>query len=236
MKRRTLPFHWLLGMSLIVLLGLLWVVASRLSAPQVAGSLSDALEPNNRLRFSGAASPCLMQEAEPNDGVRAATDQPPLCENRAIPATLPEGDSDDLFWIEVERAGTVEIALSEMMPERDYDLYLYDSAQRLLAFSKEHGNLPERIVLGVDEGRYLIRVYPFAGRNDERYILRWHAETAAPLASPTLAAPAPTLPAPPVEPEQQGARGQKDEKEKDDKEDEGGKEEKDEKDKENEDD
>lgn len=208
MKAGSVPFHWMFGLGIAALLALLLLVAPRLAPPGLVGDA--ARGEAGRTAFAGAPLPCLMEEAEPNDGVRAATAQPALCAGSAIPATLPEGDSDDLFWIEVEQAGTVTIALSEIMPERDFDLYLYDSSQRPLASSAQHGFLPEKIVAPLDAGRYLIRVFPFAGRSDERYIVRWQLDVSPSAPSATIVPP--TL-APPDETEREGARRPKEEKE-----------------------
>ncbi len=175
MKIPSYPAHWLVGLLIVLLLA-----ATLLLPPRF-------LDSNEGLALSGSPAarlPCAVEEVEPNDGVGAASRTPPLCSQRPIPGTIPEGDSDDLYRLEVREAGMVQIVLSEILPQTDLDLYLYDATEQLLASSAGHGNLPERLQVEVAAGSYWLRVYPFSGHQSERYVVRWNMQPAA--ATPTL--------------------------------------------------
>lgn len=187
MQGSGVPFHWLLGALMTGMLVMLLVAAPRFVAPTATTDGAEAAP-----LFAGAAQPCLLQEAEPNDGLRAATDHARLCPATTILGTLPDGDSDDLYWVEVDAPGTLAVKLGAIMPERDYDLYLYSEGQALLAESKQHSNLPEQLELPVDAGRYLVRVHPFAGRSADPYVLRWQLAPAPTAETEEPEAPAAT--------------------------------------------
>src|SRR5688572_971449 len=123
MKQEGVPFHLILG-GVILLLLLLSVAAMGLF-PEEERTKLDMATPES--------VPCMAEEREPNDRIEAADNNPALCPDVAVPGTLRRGDQEDLYRIVVPEEGVVEIELREIMPERDFDLYLYDAAHDLIA-------------------------------------------------------------------------------------------------------
>jgi hypothetical protein len=116
---------------------------------------------------------CLTAEKEPNNTASDADSNPPLCPDAALAGTLPSGDDNDVYRIEVAQAGTLVADLWDIPPGTDYDLFVYDKDRQKIGESREFGTEPEHIEVSVEPGKYYLRVNPYAGRSDQNYHLRW---------------------------------------------------------------
>ena len=110
---------------------------------------------------------------EPNNGFSHADSNPPLCPDVTLAGTLLPGDENDLYRIEVAQRGTLIVDLWDIPPGIDYDLFVYNEQEQKIGESREAGTKAEHIEVSVQPGKYYLRVYPFTGRSDQDYHLRW---------------------------------------------------------------
>jgi len=84
----------------------------------------------------------------------------------------PEKD-DDWYYIRVGKTDPINISLSSIPLGTDYDLYLYDSDENLLASSRKPGSADEHIhYIPESAGEYFILTHPYRGCSDtDSYIL-----------------------------------------------------------------
>ena len=96
---------------------------------------------------------------EPNDDMYARANGP-LVPELIYYGTLPEGDPQDHFYIELPGDCAVELWLTDISAGHDYDLYLRNAQGTLLARSSPYGAADEHIVTGIfPQGRYYTQVY-----------------------------------------------------------------------------
>lgn len=117
--------------------------------------------------------PAAWTRYEPNDTFAAAYG--PLTAGRIYEAYIwPAGDQD-YFYIDVtSTTADITASLTHLPAGVDYDLYLYDTALRLVAQSAHYGNADEFIRFRpAAPGRHFVRIYPYQGANkDQPYRLR----------------------------------------------------------------
>ena len=135
----------------------------------LSGSISSAAQP---LASELAASPTSIDVCtEPNDVAQQA--QGPLLCDTTYYCLLEKNWDLDFFYIDLTGPVVITIDLTDIPPASDWDLYLYDSEVKELAYSVEAGNSPELIAHDISEpGRYYIAVECYDGpRNDYPYTL-----------------------------------------------------------------
>jgi hypothetical protein len=85
-------------------------------------------------------------------------------------------DKSDYYYFTSSSGVPVQIALTNIAPGADYDLYVYeyDGQYRLIASSDGTGNVDEKISFAPVQGRtYYVRIYQFDGfSNQQPYHLR----------------------------------------------------------------
>jgi hypothetical protein len=118
-------------------------------------------------------APCLTVETEPNNTANDADYNDPFCPDREIEGKLPLGDDYDIYRIEVAQAGTLVADLREIPQGTDYDLLVYNADRQKIAESRKNGTASEHIEVDIQKGKYYLMVYPFAGRSEQSYRLRW---------------------------------------------------------------
>lgn len=119
---------------------------------------------------------CLSLDLEPNNASASALQQPPLCQGRIVPGTLPQNDPGDYYRLVLTSASTVNIDLFDIALGGDFDLYVYDRDLIEIAVSRNNSNSDERIgPLPLSSGTYYIRVYPDPTEpgGARSYNLRW---------------------------------------------------------------
>jgi hypothetical protein len=116
----------------------------------------------------------VLWEAEPNDAIDAGANGP-LVPGLIYHGTLPEGDPQDYFYIDLPGDRTVELWLTTIPAGHDYDLYLRNAQGTLLARSSQYGSVDEHIVTGIlPQGRYYIQVHHYSpGGSAQPYSLRF---------------------------------------------------------------
>ncbi len=100
---------------------------------------------------------------EPNDSPAQASG--PLLP--AVPVQSWIGYEDDLDWYAVDAdTGALAVNLTGIPAGTDYDLYLTDGNQNILAYSDSLGTVDEGLTLAVPRGRYYVEVRSSAGSSD----------------------------------------------------------------------
>ncbi len=120
--------------------------------------------------------PCLDTEVEPNNASANALQRLPLCQSVVLRGTLPVGDPDDYYRIQLNNESVVTVDLFDMTPGSDFDLYLYDENLETVAISRNSGTANEQITPRiVSAGTYYIRIYPNPNVTGgaRTYALRW---------------------------------------------------------------
>jgi hypothetical protein len=132
-------------------------------------------------------TPCLTMEDEdsyPNNLRSEAANNPSVCENVWLTGALPNDDPQDYHKIEVSNSGTLKVDLSNIPQGTDYDLYLYDSNNPVPIAESTQTNDSECIQYDVLPGFYYLRVFPYQGRSDDEYLLKWQLNN--PVTCPTV--------------------------------------------------
>ncbi len=123
-----------------------------------------------QLHMSPAPTPSGEDNFEPNDTFEQATG-PLIYEQTYRSYIWDEGDSDTYLLV-VDSGGTIAVNLTDIPSIADYDLFLYNQAEDLLASS----NLVvdrERIQQYLGPGMYYVAVLSFAGfSRNEPYALQ----------------------------------------------------------------
>ena len=114
-----------------------------------------------------------MEEIEPNNTASEADKNLSLCEDEWVAGKLPNGDSNDIYWIHVDRDGTLVVNLKDIPPGTDYDLFVYNEQKQQIGESRRFGTAPEEVKISVHPGKYYLRVYAYAGHSDQNYHLMW---------------------------------------------------------------
>ena len=97
---------------------------------------------------------------EPNDSMIRAFG--PLVPGQEYQAYVSAKDDVDYFYLEIETPQTVKITLTDIPPERDYDLYLITGEEDILSSSASSGQEEERIVYTTSSvGVFYVLVLPF---------------------------------------------------------------------------
>jgi hypothetical protein len=118
----------------------------------------------------------VLWELEPNNVSAEANG--PLAFGLTYFGTLPAGDPQDYFYMDLPGDRGVELWLTHIPGGHDYDLYLRDEQGSILLRSNEYGDADEHIVTGnLALGRYYIQVHHYsAGGTTQPY----HLEVATP--------------------------------------------------------
>lgn len=120
-------------------------------------------------------TPCDWDLLEPNNEWCSAH---PISSNVPIQSYIcAPGDTKDYYRIEITTLNPISIDLTDIPPETDYDLYLYDfealQQQKSLAKSAHFENRDEHITYQpLHTGIYFIRVCPYGGWSTSPYTLR----------------------------------------------------------------
>ncbi len=123
---------------------------------------------------------------EPNDSPSQAYG--PLASSQTYAAYIWDETDDDYYYYFVPTAGRVNVALSHIPADCDYDLYVYyyyDGAYQDVAHSITWTNRSEHVTfVAVLERTYYIRVYRYDGfSNLQPYhlVVEWQSEIFLPL-------------------------------------------------------
>lgn len=123
------------------------------------------------------ALPCLTVEQEPNNTSAQALERLPLCKGIALTGTHPNQNEEfDIYRLEVEESGTIIIDLTNIPPNANYDLYLYNNINnQSIARSENQNNENEQIRHSVSPGRYYLNVVAEGNqRSNDPYLLKWN--------------------------------------------------------------
>lgn len=102
------------------------------------------------------------QEVEPNNRFSEANG--PLVSNQVYNGIFSANDKNDLFYIYLPSPSSIEILLTNIGANEDYNLVLYDMDKEQIAFRGELGNSNEHITpLPVPRGKYYILVFNHSG-------------------------------------------------------------------------
>ncbi len=105
---------------------------------------------------AAGALPAAADTFEPNDTLAQAYG--PLSPGVPLQSYIADVDDQDWYYFDAE-AGNVNITLTGIPTSADYDLYLTDGEENILAFSDNLGNAGETIAESLPAGgRYWIRV------------------------------------------------------------------------------
>ncbi len=103
-------------------------------------------------------------EREPNNSCVQANG--PVVSGLIYYSALPDGDKSDYFYFDLDTTHRVDIWLTNIPSQNDYDLYLYRPCENLWAKSDRYGNVDEHIpqtgILELEAGRYYVRVYNYS--------------------------------------------------------------------------
>jgi hypothetical protein len=163
--------------------GLLIGIPTLVRTDNTAGRIS-RLRPSNLMDYLVHTAPPKIVDAsiyEPNDTFADAFG--PLDEGSVYSAFMHEMDGD-FYYIEVDTLDPIEIYLADIPEEADYDLYLLNSEEYLVAYSEGEA-ASEYIIYEPDEpGTYYIVVESYIGHNLEQpYQLQamFNGKTAPPI-------------------------------------------------------
>ena len=106
---------------------------------------------------------------EPNNSMQTATS---IANNVTIKdANIHLPTDNDYYKFTLNATSNVNINLSHIPDGCDYDLKLYNSENKQLAFSARAGNNPESIMTALNAGTYYIHVYSYTGCSSSYYHL-----------------------------------------------------------------
>jgi hypothetical protein len=130
------------------------------------------------LRSDTLNLPCGNQDSEPNNRFSEAVAQPLLCPATQLTGTANRKiDLVDFFRVNVEQTATLQIDLTNLPPNSDFDLYLYNETGLPQGVGSQSGSQNEQIRVSATPGRYFIGVYAIVDDpNSTTYTLRWVAE------------------------------------------------------------
>ena len=104
----------------------------------------------------------VVWEAEPNDDATTGANGP-IVPSLVYHGTFPNsGDVSDYYYFELSVARRVEIWLTNIPVNQDYNLVLRDASLTDIGYSGETGNSSEHITKDLSPGRYYIQVYHFS--------------------------------------------------------------------------
>lgn len=128
--------------------------------------------------WSNAQQVDILWEAEPNDIAHEEANGS-IMSSYVYYGLFPNWEIDeekfnDYYFFDLDVAGEVEVWLSNIASERNYDLVLRDAALGQVGYSGELGNASEHIQTGtLPAGRYYIQVYYRWGPgSDQEYHLQ----------------------------------------------------------------
>jgi len=97
-------------------------------------------------------------EHEPND--TSAQANGPIISDQTCYGTLPVGDTNDYYYLDLSTSGSVELWLTYIPSGCDYDLVLRDTGLNLVGYSGNIGDANEHILAGaLSPARYYVQVY-----------------------------------------------------------------------------
>nr|WP_255688780.1 pre-peptidase C-terminal domain-containing protein [Brevibacillus sp. AF8] len=118
-------------------------------------------------------------EVEPNDTLGSKSDW--LFDGKDSHGKISSKDDVDFWKIRGTTNGQMNISLTDIRANEDYDLYVYDEEERELARSEQHGNEPELIEgLALEKDKwYYIKVVGKQGSFSKDYYYRLRADFSA---------------------------------------------------------
>jgi hypothetical protein len=121
---------------------------------------------------TATATPVRQDLYEPNDSMLEATG--PLIPGEEYLGFISSRDDIDFFYLEIDTPQIVELSLTNIPPETDYDLYLVTGEEDLLADSSNTGQQEEHIEYTTSSvGVFYVVVLPFENASStEGYTLR----------------------------------------------------------------
>lgn len=118
---------------------------------------------------------CRTEEIEPNDtGHQAAQSENDLCLGVAVHGVMASpADYRDVYLLDLSEPTALRVVLDELSPVVDYDLALFDAANRPIAYATTRGSGPEEILIvePLAPGRYLLMAYSYQGFSPQPYRL-----------------------------------------------------------------
>ena len=121
---------------------------------------------------AATATPVRQDLHEPNDSMLEATG--PLILGEEYLGFISSKDDLDFFYLEIDTPQIIELSLTDIPPETDYDLYLVTGEEDLLADSSNTGQQEEHIEYTTSSvGVFYVVVLPFDNFSEtESYALR----------------------------------------------------------------
>lgn len=115
-------------------------------------------------------------EVEPNDTLGSKSDW--LFDGKDSHGKISSKDDVDFWKIRGTTNGQMNISLTDIRANEDYDLYVYDEEEQELARSEQHGNEPELIEgLALEKDKwYYIKVVGKQGSYSKDYYYRLRAD------------------------------------------------------------
>jgi hypothetical protein len=111
------------------------------------------------------ATPLLEDVHEPNDSMFEASG--PLTPGEEYQGFIAAKDDIDFFYLELDSPQVVELYLTDIPPNADYDLYLVTGEEDLLADSSNTGEQDEHILYTTSSvGVFYVVVLPFDNFSD----------------------------------------------------------------------
>ena len=177
MPRRPIP-RWPAALALLLIVALAALGAGAGGPTRAAGPTATATATAEGPRLFlplVLMERCLTEEREPNDtGHQAAQSYNALCLDVPMSGALASpADYRDVYLLDLAAPGALRLRLDDMPPTVDYDLALFDSANRPLAYATTRGSGPEEILVEepLAPGRYLVMVYSYQGFSPQHYRL-----------------------------------------------------------------
>jgi hypothetical protein len=122
------------------------------------------------LELSPAPTPTGEDTYEPNDTPEQAAG--PLVLGQEIQSYIWDEGDVDVYALQMDQAGTIQVSLTNITAVADYDLFLSNGVGETLASSTRAIDR-ETIVQSLQPGTYYVTVKPFAGFSwEEPYTLR----------------------------------------------------------------
>lgn len=151
---------------------LLYLTACTPEAPPPAPTVAFLPTATATVEPTPTVTPSHEDPYEPNDSMLQASG--PLVPGQTYLAYISDKNDLDFFYLEIDAPQIVNLALTDMPPDADYDLYLVTGEEDLLAESASSGQTDERIEYTTSSvGVFYVLVLPFHNfSGTEPYTLR----------------------------------------------------------------
>jgi hypothetical protein len=109
--------------------------------------------------WSNAQSVEVHWEKETNDDAKTQANGP-IASGPTYYGVFPADDIKDYFYFNLPSDHSIELRLTNIAPDEDYDVYLRDANLSVVGESDEYGNADEHILTGeLQSGQYYIQIY-----------------------------------------------------------------------------